>query len=272
MAPETSTTTVRPDSAALHEIDELLDQVAHLARSTSSPQTFHLEVLDRAVRALAAVGGAVWIRSGAGTWKIDSRVDLTGTRLLETLSDQPTHRELLDEVVQSGQPRIVLPRAGAAASRSPNPTDFLLLVCPITIGEDAELAGALEVAQRPGAAPSTHQGYLRVLEALSELAADFHRQRRLRVLQSPADKGRLFDEFALAVHASIDMAATACAIANEGRRLVGCDRLSVAIRHGSSYHLQAVSGLETVDRRSTLVRRLEDLTKAVVAAGEPFWF
>jgi hypothetical protein len=272
MAPEASTTTVRPENAALHEIDELLDQVAHLARSTSSPQTFHLEVLDRAVRALAAVGGAVWIRPGAGTWRIDSRVDLTGTRLLETLSDQPAHCELLDEVVQNGQPRIVLPRAGAALSRSPNPTDYLLLVCPITIGADAELAGALEVAQRPGGAPSTHQGYLRVLEALSELAADFHRQRRLRVLQSLADRARLFDQFSLAVHASIDIPATACAIANEGRRLVGCDRLSVAIRRGNSFYLQAVSGLETADRRSTLIRRLEDLTGAVVAAGEPFWF
>jgi hypothetical protein len=272
MVPEASTTTVRPESAALHEIDDLLDQMAHLARSASSPEAFHLEVLDRAVRALAAVGGAVWIRPTEGTWQIESRVDLTGNRLIETLSDHPAHRELLDEVLRSGQARSILPRAGAATSRVPNPTDYLLLVCPVTMGEEGEPAGALEVAQRPGGAPSVHQGCLRVLEALSELAADFHRQRRLRVLQALAEKARLFDQFALAVHASIDVPATACAIANEGRRLVECDRLSVAVRHGQSYRLQSVSGLETVDRRGTLARRLEELTEAVVAAGEPFWF
>src|SRR5262245_20910317 len=102
MAPEASTTTIRPDSAALHEIDELLDQVAHLARAASSPQAFHFELLDRAVRALAAVGGAVWIRPTAATWQIDSRVDLTGSRLVEALVDQPAHRAMLDEVLRSG--------------------------------------------------------------------------------------------------------------------------------------------------------------------------
>src|SRR5262245_61177966 len=131
MAPEVSTTIVRPDSAALHEIDELLDQVAHLARAASSAQAFHLELLDRAVRALAAVGGVGWIRPMGAIWQIDSRIDLTGSRLVEILAEQPAHRAMLDEVLKSGQPRTILPRAGAAISHSPNPTDFLLLVCPI---------------------------------------------------------------------------------------------------------------------------------------------
>src|SRR5262245_64540403 len=99
MALDVSTTSLRPESAALHEIDDLLEQVAHLARSTASPQAFHLEVLDRAVRALAAVGGAVWIRPSGGNWQIDSRVDLTGNHLIEVLADQPAHGELLDEVL-----------------------------------------------------------------------------------------------------------------------------------------------------------------------------
>jgi biotin carboxyl carrier protein len=112
---------------------------------------------------------------------------------------------------------------------------------------------------------------LRVLAALCDLAAEFHSQRRVRVLQDLAAKSRLADQFALAVHASVDLTATACAIANEGQRLIECDRLSVAIRRGGSFRLLAVSGLETLDRRANLVRRLEELTSAVVATGEPFW-
>jgi hypothetical protein len=256
----------------LQEIDDLLDQIARLAHTDTSPQAFHLELLDRAVRALAAAGGAVWVRSAAGAWQADARVDLTGKQLVETLAERQPHRELLDAVVENGQARIVLPHAGAAAGPTFNPTEFLLLVCPIALGDEGQSAAALEVAQRPGGAPSSQQGYLRLLEALCELAADFHRQRQLRVLQEVAADARRIEEFSTAVHASLDLTATATAIANEGRRLIECDRLSVAIRRGGSFRLRAVSGLETLDRRANLVRRLEELTGAVVAAGEPFWF
>lgn len=41
-----------PDDA-LQEIDDLLEEVARLTRSTTSPRAFHTELLDRAIRALA---------------------------------------------------------------------------------------------------------------------------------------------------------------------------------------------------------------------------
>ncbi len=272
MSLETVSTPPRPSDITLQDLDDLLDQVARLAGSDSSPQAFHLQLLDRAVRGLAAVGGAVWMRSRVGEWQIDARVDLSGQRLVESLADAQPHRDLLDAVIQNRQARIVLPQAGAAAGPGANPTEFLLLVCPIAPGDDGQPAGVLEIAQRPGGAPSSQQGYLRLLEALCELAADFHRQRRLRMLQELAASAGRVDDLAAAVHRSLDLLATATAVANEGRRLIECDRLSVAVRRGNSFRLLAVSGLETLDRRANLVRRLEDLTGAVVAAGEPFWF
>jgi len=272
MSPEALSTSERTSEITLQEIDDLLDQVARLARSDASPQSFHLDLLDRSVRALAAVGGAVWIRHSTGSWQIDSRVDLTGNRLVDSLNEEPAHRNLLDAVSQSAQSRIVLPHAGAAAGPTPNPTEYLLLVCPMTLGEDGSSTGVLEVAQRPGGVPSSQQGYLRLLEALCELAADFHRQRRMRLLQELAVKAQMIEQFSTEVHASLDLTATATAIANEGRRLIECDRLSVAVRRGNAFRLLSVSGLETLDPRANLVRRLEELTIAVVAAGEPFWF
>jgi biotin carboxyl carrier protein len=262
---------VHPGNDALQEIDSLLEEVAGLARSDSSPEVFHLDVVDRAVRALAAAGGAVWIRAADASWRVDSRIDLTGNHLIEALAETRAHGDLLDAVVEAGVGRIILPHAVSAGNVSPNPTEFLLLICPIVAGRDGGVHGALEVFQRPGAAPSSQQGHLRVLAALCDLAADFHSQRRVRVLQDVAAKSQLADQFSLAVHASVDLAATACAIANEGRRLIECDRLSVAVHRGGSFRLLAVSGLETLDRRANLVRRLEELTSAVVATGEPFW-
>ncbi len=281
MSPEASSIRTRAADVTLQEIDDLLDQVARLAQSEASPQAFHLEVLDRAVRALAAVGGAVWVRQdagqaregrGGGSWQIDSRVDLTGERLVDSLAEQPAHQELLESIIRGGQARTVLPHAGEANGPSPNPTEFLLLASPMALGDDGQYAGVLEVALRPGGAPASQQGYLRLLEALCEISGDYHRHRRLRVLQSLAAKAKVVDQFSLSAHASLDLSATACAIANEGRRLIDCDRLSVAVRRGNAFRLLAVSGLETLDPRANLVRRLEDLTEAVVAAGEPFWF
>jgi hypothetical protein len=272
MSPETSSPSVRPGDVTLVEIDDLLEEVARLARTESSPQAFHLEVLDRAVRALAAVGGAVWIRPAGGAWQIDSRVDMGRDRLVESLAEHSAHRDLLDSVSRGDQTRIVLPRASAVNGPSPNPTDFLLLLSPLAPAEDGLGAGVLEVAQRPGASPAAQQGYLQLLGALCELAADFHRQRRLRLLQGMAERTQLAEQFTLAVHASLDPAATACAVANEGRRLIECDRVSVAVRRGGAFRLLSVSGLETLDRRANIVRRLEELTAAVVAAGEPFWY
>jgi biotin carboxyl carrier protein len=262
---------LHPGSDALQEIDDLLEEVARLSRRGSSPEEFHLEVLDRAVRALAASGGAVWRRLPGERWRIDSRIDVTGDHICEALADNPAHGELLDAVLQTGAGRIVLPRVVATGNLCPNPTDHLLLVSPIEVDVDRSIRGALEIYQRPGAAPSSQQGHLRVLAALSDLAADFHAQCRMRLLEEQAARSRLIDQFSRAIHASLDVTATACAIANEGRRLIECDRLSVAVRRGNSYRLRAVSGLETLDRRANVVRRLEDLTAAVVAAGEPFW-
>lgn len=272
MSFDASSMPARSGDIPLLEIDDLLDEVARLARTDASPPTFHLELLERAVRALAGVGGAVWIRSATGTWRTDSQVDHTDARLAESLAQNPAHRELLQAVVEAARGRIILPRAESHAGESPNPTDYLLYVCPMPLNGEVRAAGVLEVAIRAGGTPASQQGGLRVLEALCELAADFHSQRRLRLLQAGAARSQRVDQFVLAAHASLDLAATACTIVNEGRRLIECDRLSVAIRRGRALRLAAVSGLESLDRRANLVRRLEDLTNAVIAAGEPLWF
>ena len=68
------------------------------------------------------------------------------------------------------------------------------------------------------------------------------------------------------------MRATAQTIVDEGRRLIGCDRLSLAQGHGRKCRLLAVSGADEVERRSNLVRTLEQLGSRVLVYGEPLWY
>ena len=70
------------------------------------------------------------------------------------------------------------------------------------------------------------------------------------------------------IHGSLDLKETAYAVVNDGKRLVGCDRLSVALKIGGRIMVEAVSGQEIVEQRSNLVRELTRLCKVVIRSGE----
>ena len=75
------------------------------------------------------------------------------------------------------------------------------------------------------------------------------------------------------MHASLDLRATAYAIANDGRSLLGCDRVTRAHPARAAYARRlAVSGVETFRRRASVVRRLERLATAVANVGETLWY
>ena len=80
------------------------------------------------------------------------------------------------------------------------------------------------------------------------------------------------EDFTRSVHSSLDPIETAYTIANEARRLIECDRVSVAIRRGNRCTIEAVSGQDVFDKRSNTVRLLGRLASAVVATGEPVWY
>ncbi len=70
------------------------------------------------------------------------------------------------------------------------------------------------------------------------------------------------------IHGSLDLKETAYAVANDGKRLVGCDRLSVAMKIGGRVMVEAVSGQEVVEQRANLIRELTRLCKVVIRSGE----
>jgi hypothetical protein len=57
-------------------------------------------------------------------------------------------------------------------------------------------------------------------------------------------------------------------VANEGRRLIDCDRVTVGVRVGRKAKVEAVSGCDVVEKRSNLVVLMRKLFDAVLAWGE----
>ena len=283
---------LRPaDEETWDEIEVLVHEIADLAKSQISTHQFYRELLDRAVRALAAEGGAVWMRNTAGDLTLEYQINLAKANLgspnASPTSHQERHARLLQSILNANEPRIVPPRSGSdiddaapesgnstergqGNGQSANPTEFLLLAAPVAIDDGA--IGIVEILQRTGASPAAQSGYLNFLSALCELAADFHRNDQRRDLQDRAALWSQFEQFTERAHASLDLDATAYGIANDGCQLIGCDRTSVGIFRGRKFCLLAASGIDTVDRRSNVVRRLQELVQAVAAIDEPFWY
>ena len=126
--------------------------------------------------------------------------------------------------------------------------------------------GTLELLQRGDISPAAQEGYLRFLSQIALLFQRWHEQQNLAKLTENADKWHEKIEFITEVHRSIDPAETAFAIANESRRLLNCDRVSVAKWNGRRCKVTAISSQDRFDNRANVVRKLGYVATSSVSA------
>ncbi len=253
---------------AWQAIEASLDEIAQLARSGLAARDFHLGLLACLVRTLAAQGAAIWTRDAAGQLQLACQFHLQDTLLNVDEAGQEQHERLLQSVLQTGQACCLPPHTGTGEVR--NPTSLLLLLGPLMAG--GRVIGAVEVFQRPEERRELLQGYMRILTVACELASDYHREHELRTLSDRDGFGQELLAFQQRVSDSLDLQVVATAVANEGRRLFACDRTSVAVRHRAGYRMAAISGVDSLQRRAAVVRRLETLVQLSVAGGEYVWY
>ncbi len=252
------------------QIRGLVHEIESLAHSEASPEEFYQGFLHRVVAALAAIGGAVWTLDEEGRLTLSSQINLGETRLHESQDDQQRHGRLLRKIINSRQATVVQPRFASAEEDVANPTDFLLVLG--ILKSDQEVRGVVEIFQRSGGRPAVERGYLRFLLQMCEVAEDYLKTRQLRLYSDRQAIWTQLEQFTHLAHGSLDPRATAYTLANEGRRLIDCDRISVAIRKGRNCKIEAVSGQETFDKRSNTITLLGELATVVVRAGEPLWY
>ena len=252
------------------EIRVLVQEVAELASSDIAPEDFYAGFLTRVVSAMAAVGGALWIKGESGKLKLAYQVNLAQTDAERTPQDRKRHGLMLKSVFAGAQAILVPPgAAGGSENEAGNPTDLLLVLSPLIVEKEAE--AVVEVFQRSGGGPSTQRGYLRFLVQMCDVACDYLKSRKLRQLADSQSLWRELEQVVQELHRSLDLQQTAYAVVNEGRRMIGCDRVSLALAYGSKCRVEAVSGLDSIDRRATEVQRLAKLATAVLQTREPLW-
>lgn len=250
-----------------NQIRKLVAEIADLAESDIQPTEFTVEFLNRAVAAVAASGGAFWLLDGRGSLKLQHQIEFRLTGLMDGRARTAPHDALLGCMLQASQPQIIPP--GATIEGVPNagnPTQFALILAPLVV--DKQVVGLLEVLMDPNRRAATQKSTLRFVGDLCDLAASYLKNRQMRQMLSQQRLWNQLEGFTHQIHGSLDLKETAYAIANEGKRLVGCDRLSVAMKIGGRVIIEAISGQEIVEQRSNLVRELTRLCKAVVRSGE----
>jgi multidrug efflux pump subunit AcrA (membrane-fusion protein) len=252
------------------QIRGLVNEIATLAKSGATAEEFYPELLSRIITALAAAGGAIWLLDDDNQLKLQYQINAEPGVLADDTDDAVRHKRLIQRAANAGQSLLVPPYSGTTdGDAEGNPTRYLLVLG--ALAHDGQKDGLIEVFQRPDTAPETQRGYLRFLEQMCGLAAEWLRSQKLRSLGDRQTLWQQADSFARAAHESLELRETAYVVANEGRRLIGCDRVSVAIKRGRKCKVEAISGQDTIENRSNIVAALNRLATKVCAAGEPLW-
>ena len=249
------------------QIRKLVAEIAELAESDIQPNEFYVEFLNRVVAAVAASGGALWLLDGRGGIKMQHQLEFRLTGLLDGRVRTQPHDALLGCMIQASQATIIPP--GAQIEGMPNaanPTGFSLILAPLTV--DKQVVGLIEILMDPTRKAAQQKSTLRFVGDLCDLAGQYLKNRQMRQMMSQQRLWNQLETFTHAIHGSLDMKEACFAVVNDGKRLVGCDRLSVALKVGGRTMVEAVSGQEVVEQRANLIRELTKLCKAVIRSGD----
>ena len=266
-------------------MERSIDHLADLARSDIEPGRFFAEVLGRAIQPGGATRAILWRQSLEGAWQPAGEVP-SNDKLDAASIEQ--RQELLVEVSTDEQPRIVSTLPG---SRPVPPTSFFAspeeagrtgptgsngsvaegshVLSPIR--HAGQTVGILETAHGLDATGQLPADTFQFFAALCEITADFLSQHELQQLRRARTVWQQWDQFSHRLWQSLDLSSVCAAIANDGRLLANCDRVSVLVRRGRSFQVKSVSGVERVEPRSSATRSLESLARLVARQGRPVW-
>ncbi len=255
------------------QIRVIMGEIAQISRSDIAPDEFHQEYLNRVVRALGAIGGALWMTDETGRLTLGYQVNLREAKLHDDEEANRLHSFLLYKALRSqGEVEGLIPphSGGESPNEGGNPTDFLLILG--VIQTELEKVGILEIFQRPDVNPATQQGFLSFVRQVTRYATEYYKNRQLKNFSDRQNLWTQLEDFTRNIHKTLNLKETVYTVANESRRLVECDRVSVAICHGRKAKIEAVSGQDMVDKRSETIKLLGDLATAVVKVNEPIFY
>lgn len=246
-------------TASWNQLERTIERLHDAARASVGVREFYRQLVAEGAMALEAAGGGAWRRGSAG--QPEMICQLLPDNGIE--ADWSARRAIVAKALASG---------AAASSERPPDSEYEFLTCPVALGVeaggDSAPVAAIELWMPRDASPPVRQGWLDFALALADVAADFHARDELRRLRSASALRAHAVELLRRVGGPRTLEGAAFELANEGRRLLGCDRLSVIVRRGNRWRLMAASGVDAV-ARNDYARRCEHLADQAARWGEP---
>lgn len=262
------------------QLDSAFEDASRLAGSSLAPADFYEKLLNRALGAINAPAGAVWLRTPQGFLQVAAQQNLEKVGLDEKRGGRQCHNEVLRQVFQASPPRPVLIEPQGRLGNGPvepggvpaaNLTDFYAMFAPI-VGPEKQSLGLLEVFQESSHDPRLYQTFLQYTLQMAGYASQYHSFSGSRQSAGTEKAFTQVEAFARLIHTTLNPTECAYHVANEGRKLIEADRVCVGVRHGSKAKVEAVSGADVVEKASTHVRRLRALFDAVLKFNDKLVF
>jgi hypothetical protein len=255
------------------EIRAVLAQVAALGQQGNAGEAdFYPGMLRLVLEAMQAPAGIVWTAGDEGRIEAVCHAGLESTGVAASPEAEQAHNTLVPVLLQNPGGVVLPPRAQLTgpdgAVLATNPADMIVVAAPFD--RAGARAGMIEVFHQP-TDEQVQRGYLVFLQEVAALATEYLGRRHLAVVDERETALSQVEQFARRVHESLDPVAAAFVLANEARRIIGCDRVGVLVRRRRKLRLEAVSGQESVERRASAVQAIEALVRVVARAGEPLW-
>jgi hypothetical protein len=273
--------------AAKSRIQRLVDEIANLSKRDLRSEEFFAQFLERAVKACDARGGAVWLvaNSSGGSkheFQLAAHVEFESSLFHRDEAQRNALLRVLAQVAEQKRPLALaaskLPEAGsleahlremgqtAGAANPPdgggNRTAHPFLHVPLLMKD--QVIGVLQVWLQPYVTPQNYHEFLTFLASLGAYVEQHLQSRRLGTLVLETQRLQHLLKLAADLAGCLDPQEAARLAANYGRDLVGCERCTVAWIRDEHWEILSVSGQETVEKKSALVKSIQDFIQAHV--------
>ena len=273
---DTGTTALKPDTERRLALSRYL--FCH-SRSHVGTQQFYQAFLGTLAEIFRADAVCVWMaQSGKLRATSAAKFDLTG--LSPNADSWGPHERLLEAVALRGAPVRVAPHESHGLGV--NPLDFELLLVPLISGssvlglvelfrtstvDDDEAITRDEDQERPDEADAaaTELGDLR---QWCDFLQDYVRSREAAALATQTESEATLRSFVVRLHTVQTKQEAVFVAVNEGRKAIGCERVSVGWTRGKRPLLLGTSGHETINERSNVVQALTRLATVAIQSGE----
>lgn len=267
--------------AARARIQRLVDEIATLSKKEMRSEEYFEQFLAKTVQACDAKGGAVWLvgktsAEGKNEFQLAAQVEFESSLFQTDEQQRANLLKSLAEVVQQKKPLVFAPAhsrpdpgslqaqmqqlQGGAAQAEGNKTPYPFIHVPLNLKE--QVLGVLQVWLQPYVTPQNFAEFATFLTSLASYVEQHLQSRRLGNLVLETQRLQHLLKFTSDLAGSLDPLEVARLAANYGRDLVGCERCSVLRFHGDRWRVLAISGQETVEKKSAMVKAMTEFVGA----------